>query len=144
MQLINEEEGGIHKRYASPLLRDRTTQQQKHSSAVAGVTQSASAGSQLVTVGPTPIVPMERTSSILPAQRAPADRSLESVLQASQQQVNAIETMLKGMDVSEKNDLSSGRTNGKDQGDKLHRYFFITNIYECILALFYIALHLCT
>ena len=87
---------------------------------------------------------MEKTGRILTTQKEPSGRVLESVLQASQQQVNAIETMLKGMDVSEKNDLSSGRTNGKDQGDKLHRYFFITNIYECILALFYIALHLCT
>ena len=84
---------------------------------MSGGTQSASAGSQLVTFGSTPIVPMEKTGNVLTTQRAPSDRSLESVLQASQQQVNAIETMLKGMDVLEKNDLSSTRTNVKDQGD---------------------------
>eukprot|EP00250_Pteridium_aquilinum_P029698 c39971_g1_i1 orf=592-5070(-) len=114
-RLINEEEGGIHKRYASPSLRgDRSAHQMKHSSTG---TQSASAGSQLVSFGTTPIVAMDRTAgSLLTNQKAPSERSLESVLQASQQQVNAIETMLKGMDILEKSDVPSIRSNGKDQG----------------------------
>lgn len=112
-RLINEEEGGLHKRYASPSLRDRSAHQMKHSSTG---TQSASAGSQLVSFGTTPIVAMDRTGSSLTNNKAPSERSLESVLQASQQQVNAIETMLKGMDILEKSDLSSLRSNGKEHG----------------------------
>ncbi|MCO5575783.1 hypothetical protein L7F22_029588 [Adiantum nelumboides] len=112
-RLINEEEGGLHKRYASPSLRDRNAHQIKHSGTGS---QSASAGSQLVSFGTTPIVAMDRTGSLLPNNKPPSERSLESVLQASQQQVNAIETMLKGMDVLEKGDLASIRSNGKEQG----------------------------
>ncbi|KAH7302208.1 hypothetical protein KP509_23G060800 [Ceratopteris richardii] len=114
-RLINEEEGGLHKRYASPSFRDRSAHQMKHSSTVAG-TQSASAGSQLVSFGATPIVAMDRTGNLVTNSKASSERSLESVLQASQQQVNAIETMLKGMEILEKGDLSSTRTNGKEEG----------------------------
>lgn len=114
-RLINEEEGGLHKRYASPSLRDRSANQSRHSSAVSTSLQSASAGSQLASFGPTPIVAMDRTGSLPITQRQPSERSLESVLQASQQQVNAIESMLKGMDILEKADLSSSaRPNAKD------------------------------
>ncbi|KAH7387488.1 hypothetical protein KP509_16G025400 [Ceratopteris richardii] len=116
-RLIIEEEGGLHKRYASPSLRDLNTHQMKHSTIGAG-TQSASAGSQLVSFGATPIVAMDRTGSMITNSKAAPERSLESVLHASQQQVNAIETMLKGMDIVEKTDLST-RSNRKEQGADL-------------------------
>lgn len=118
-RLINEEEGGIYKRYASPSLRDWSGQQLRHSTAISTGVQSASAGSQLVSFGATPIVAMDRTVSLPRIQRP--ERSLETVLQA-QQQVNEIETMLKGIDILETEDSSfSTESNGKNQGGGSYR-----------------------
>ena len=133
--LLNEEDGGIHKRYTSPSLRDRGVQQQHHSTSATAGAQSASAGSQLVSLRSAPIVPMEKTGRILTTQKEPSGRVLESVLQASQQQVNAIETILEGMDMLEKNDLLSGQSNGKEQGNYFQRALWLLNVITVFLMI---------
>ncbi|KAF3777171.1 CLIP-associated protein [Nymphaea thermarum] len=98
-RIINEEDGGIHRRYASPSLRERGTQPPK------GALQS-STQSSLPGFGTSSIVAMDRTtglnsgaslfsgSQLLSQAKTvgkSSERSLESVLQASKQQVTAIE-----------------------------------------------------
>ncbi|KAG7014585.1 CLIP-associated protein [Cucurbita argyrosperma subsp. argyrosperma] len=106
-RLINEEDGGIHRRHASPSLRDRGTMMSLNS--------QPSTGSSLPGYGTSAIVAMDRSSSlssgtslssgILSQSKTSGDgpdRSLESVLHSSKQKVSAIESMLRGLDLSEK------------------------------------------
>ncbi|XP_031483143.1 CLIP-associated protein isoform X1 [Nymphaea colorata] len=117
-RIINEEDGGIHRRYASPTLRERGVQQMH------GLTQR-SAQSNVPGFGTSSIVAMDRStnlpsgasllsgSQLLSQAKAAGrgtERSLESVLQASKQQVTAIESMLKGLDFSEKCNLAKRST----------------------------------
>lgn len=106
-QLINEEDGGIHRRHASPSVRDRGPMMSLNS--------QPSTGSSLPGYGTSAIVAMDRSSSLssgtslssglLSQSKTSVDgseRSLESVLHSSKQKVNAIESMLRGLDLSEK------------------------------------------
>ncbi|XVF21452.1 hypothetical protein REPUB_Repub12eG0091600 [Reevesia pubescens] len=107
-RIINEEDGGMHRRHASPSLRDRNVQM--------SFTSQTSATSNLPGYGTSAIVAMDRTSSLSSgtslssglnlSQSKPlgkgAERTLESVLHASKQKVSAIESMLRGLDISEK------------------------------------------
>ncbi|XP_071721566.1 CLIP-associated protein-like [Rutidosis leptorrhynchoides] len=105
-RIINDEDGGMHRRHASPLLRDRNPQ-------TAHNTQNT-ASSNLSGYGTSAIVAMDRNAS-LPSVSAAShssglyssqpkstnkstERSLESVLHSSKQKVSAIESMLKGLD----------------------------------------------
>ncbi|XP_020529249.1 CLIP-associated protein isoform X2 [Amborella trichopoda] len=125
-RIINEEDGGIHRRYASPSLRERGVQQLR-------VPSQPPALSNLPGYGTSAIVAMDRSASIaasgpslssgsaLVSQMKPqgkgTERSLESVLQASKQQVSAIESMLRGLDISEKqNSLSTSCPSSLDLG----------------------------
>ncbi|EOX94109.1 hypothetical protein QUC31_004416 [Theobroma cacao] len=112
-RIINEEDGGMHRRHASPSLRDRNIQMPFSS--------QTSAPSNLPGYGTSAIVAMDRTSSLssgtslssglILSQSKPlgkgAERTLESVLHASKQKVSAIESMLRGLDISEKQRSSS-------------------------------------
>nr|GMD73114.1 CLIP-associated protein-like [Ipomoea batatas] len=105
-RIINDEDGGIHKRHASPF-RDRSLRT---------VTPQTSASSHRPGSGTSAIVAMDRTASLptatslssglLLSQMKPVatgtTRSLESVLHASKQKVSAIESLLKGRDASGK------------------------------------------
>lgn len=106
-RLINEEDGGIHRRHASPSVRDRGPMMSLNS--------QPSTGSSLPGYGTSAIVAMDRSSSLssgtslssglLSQSKTSVDgseRSLESVLHSSKQKVNAIESMLRGLDLSEK------------------------------------------
>ncbi|XVF32272.1 hypothetical protein REPUB_Repub17cG0067600 [Reevesia pubescens] len=107
-RIINEEDGGMHRRHASPSLRDRNVQM--------SFTSQTSATSNPPGYGTSAIVAMDRTSSLSSgtslssglnlSQSKPlakgAERTLESVLHASKQKVSAIESMLRGLDISEK------------------------------------------
>ncbi|XP_022758590.1 CLIP-associated protein-like isoform X2 [Durio zibethinus] len=107
-RIINEEDGGMHRRHASPSLYDRNIQM--------SFTSQTSAASNLPGYGMSAIVAMDRTSSLLSgtslssglnlsrskALGKGAERTLESVLHASKQKVSAIESMLRGLDISEK------------------------------------------
>ncbi|OIT06900.1 clip-associated protein [Nicotiana attenuata] len=110
-RIINEEDGGIHKRHASPSVRERSSQ--------FSLSSQTSASSHLPGYGTSAIVAMDRSanlssgtslsSGLLLPQAKPVgvERSLESVLHASKQKVSAIENLLKGLDVSERSRSSS-------------------------------------
>ncbi|KAH0660402.1 hypothetical protein KY289_029150 [Solanum tuberosum] len=109
-RIINEEDGGIHKRHTSPSVRERSS----HFSLA-----SQTSTSHLPGYGTSAIVSMDRSanlssgtslsSGLLLPQAKPVgvERSLESVLHASKQKVSAIENLLKGLDVSERRRSSS-------------------------------------
>uniref|UniRef100_A0A2N9HLU7 TOG domain-containing protein n=1 Tax=Fagus sylvatica TaxID=28930 RepID=A0A2N9HLU7_FAGSY len=120
-RIINEEDGGIHRRHASPSIRDR--------GAPTSFTSQSSAPSNLSGYGTSAIVAMDRSSSLqsgtslssgLLSQAKPlgkgTERSLESVLHASKQKVSAIESMLRGLDLSEKHNSSTLRSSSLDLG----------------------------
>ncbi|EFJ10591.1 hypothetical protein SELMODRAFT_127796 [Selaginella moellendorffii] len=121
-KLLNEEDGSVPKRYTSP-----TRERGHHLRNSASVTVN--------TVVPPPTTQLDRSvnssmsGNFLNHRRSAeqlAERNLENVLQASQQQVNAIETMLKGMDVPDKAVVSTtARLIGKDPGSFL---FLTANI----------------
>ncbi|KAK2455175.1 CLIP-associated protein [Trifolium repens] len=115
-RLINEEDGGKHRRHASPSVRDRS-----------GPTSSTP---NLTGYGTSAIIAMDRSSSlssgtsmssgVLLSQAKPlgkgTERSLESVLHASKQKVSAIESMLRGLDLSNKHNSSALRSSSLDLG----------------------------
>ncbi|KAJ9176533.1 hypothetical protein P3X46_011836 [Hevea brasiliensis] len=120
-RIINEEDGGLHRRHASPSLRDRSAQ--------LSFASQASTPSNLPGYGTSAIVAMDRTSSLssgtslssgLVSQARTlgrgAERSLESVLHASKQKVTAIESMLRGLEVSDKQNPSALRSSSLDLG----------------------------
>ncbi|OIV92110.1 hypothetical protein TanjilG_27265 [Lupinus angustifolius] len=120
-RLINEEDGGIHRRHASPSVRDR--------GAAMSLPSQASASSYLPGYGTSAIVAMDRSSSLSSGISISSgvrlsqtkslgegtERSLESVLHASKQKVTAIESMLRGLDFSDKPN-SSRRPSSLDLG----------------------------
>ncbi|KAM1346287.1 hypothetical protein ACFX13_036353 [Malus domestica] len=118
-RLINEEDGGVHRRHASPSVRDRGVSH----------TPQLSATSNLPGYGTSAIVAMDRSSSLSTGNSISSglllsqakslgkgtERSLESVLHASKQKVSAIESMLRGLDLSEKHN-STLRSSSLDLG----------------------------
>ncbi|CAA2934086.1 CLIP-associated isoform X1 [Olea europaea subsp. europaea] len=112
-RVINDEDGGMHRRHASPSLRERNSQ--------TSLASQKSAPSNISGYGTSAIVAMDRSASLssgtslsaglLLSQTKsvgkPTDRSLESMLHASKQKVTAIESMLRGLDISEKSRSSS-------------------------------------
>ncbi|KAJ8749496.1 hypothetical protein K2173_025691 [Erythroxylum novogranatense] len=121
-RLINEEDGGLHRRHASPSLRDRSSQM--------SFASQASAPSNLHGYGTSAIIAMDRTSSLSSGNSLSSglllsqakslgkgsERSLESVLHSSKQKVTAIESMLRGLEVSDKQNPSSLRSSSLDLG----------------------------
>ncbi|KAL8092909.1 CLIP-associated protein-like [Apium graveolens] len=106
-RLINDEDGGMHRRHASPALRDRSSQMSTNS--------QTSVSSTLPGYGTSAIVAMDRKASVTSGPSFSSglfssqvsvgkttEHSLESVLNASKQKVTAIESMLRGLDISEK------------------------------------------
>ncbi|KAK7396474.1 hypothetical protein VNO78_17508 [Psophocarpus tetragonolobus] len=120
-RLINEEDGGIHRRHASPSIRDR--------GALTSLSSQASAPSNLPGYGTSAIVAMDRSSSISSGTSISSgillsqakslnkgtERSLESMLHSSKQKVSAIESMLRGLDSTDKHN-SSLRSTSLDLG----------------------------
>ncbi|GAV63851.1 HEAT domain-containing protein/CLASP_N domain-containing protein [Cephalotus follicularis] len=120
-RIINEEDGGLHRRHASPSLRDRSAQMSH--------TSQTSNPSNIPGYGTSAIVAMDRSSTLSTGTSLSSgmhlsqskslgkvtDRSLESVLHASKQKVTAIESMLRGLDVSDKNS-STLRSSSLDLG----------------------------
>ncbi|PRQ25613.1 putative CLASP domain, TOG domain-containing protein [Rosa chinensis] len=121
-RLINEEDGGIHRRHASPSVRDRGTP--------VSFTPQPSASANLPGYGTSAIVAMDRSSSLssgtsfssgLHLSQAKShgkgtERSLESVLHASKQKVSAIESMLRGLELSDRHNSSTLRSSSLDLG----------------------------
>ncbi|KAH6809970.1 CLIP-associated protein [Perilla frutescens var. frutescens] len=112
-RVINDEDGGMHRRHASPSIRERSSNM--------SFASHTSAHSNIPGYGTSAIVAMDRsaslssgtslTSGLLLSQAKSmgkgAERSLESVLHSSKQKVTAIESMLRGLDTSEKSRSSS-------------------------------------
>ncbi|XXG42694.1 hypothetical protein AAC387_Pa01g2909 [Persea americana] len=121
-RVINEEDGGVHRRYASPSLRERGVQLPR--------TQSHTPASNLPGYSTSAIVAMDRSTSIASGTSLSsgsllsqtktvgkgAERSLESVLHSSKEKVSAIESMLRGLDMSEKLHSSATRSTSLDLG----------------------------
>ncbi|XP_027093801.1 CLIP-associated protein isoform X1 [Coffea arabica] len=111
-RIINDEDGGIHRRHASPSVRERSL----HMSFT-----SHSSASNLPGYGTSAIVAMDRSTSLSSgtsissglflsqskSSSKSTERSLESVLNASKEKVTAIESMLRGLNLSEKSRSSS-------------------------------------
>ncbi|KAL8254487.1 hypothetical protein R6Q59_032708 [Mikania micrantha] len=105
-RIVNDEDSGIRRRHASPSLRERNPPTSLN-------THNPSSSSSLVGYGTSAIVAMDRNASLLSAASHSSElfssqsksisngteRSLESVLHASNQKVTAIETMLRGIDL---------------------------------------------
>ncbi|XP_010467930.1 PREDICTED: CLIP-associated protein [Camelina sativa] len=120
-RVINEEDGGIHRRHASPSVRERHSQPSF---------PQTSAPSNLPGYGTSAIVAMDRSSNLstggslssglLLSQSKDvskgSERSLESVLQSSKQKVSAIESMLRGLHVSDRQNPAALRSSSLDLG----------------------------
>ncbi|XP_073139605.1 CLIP-associated protein-like isoform X3 [Henckelia pumila] len=103
-RVINDEDGGMHRRHASPSIRERGSNMP--------FTSQTSLPSNIPGYGISAIVAMDRSGSIPSGISLPSglllsqaksagkvtERSLESVLHSSKQKVTAIESMLKGVD----------------------------------------------
>ncbi|WCJ38160.1 CLIP-associated protein [Euphorbia peplus] len=119
-RIVNEEDGGLHRRHASPSVRDRGAQLSF---------THASTTSNLPGYGTSAIVAMDRTSSLSSGVSVSSgllsqakslnkgtERSLESVLHASKQKVTAIESMLRGLEISDRQNPSALRSSSLDLG----------------------------
>ncbi|XP_048138801.1 CLIP-associated protein-like isoform X1 [Rhodamnia argentea] len=119
---IHEEDGSIHRRHASPSVRDRSLQMPSN--------PHMSAQTNLAGYGTSAIVAMDRSASLTSGTSLSSglllsqtkslgkgsERTLESVLHSSKQKVTAIESMLRGLDVSEKHNPSALRSSSLDLG----------------------------
>lgn len=107
----------MHKRYSSPSLRERGVQFSR--------APSQSMSTCMPGYGTSAIIAMDKTSSIssvtslVPKSKSlgkNSERSLESVLHASKQKVLAIESLLKGIGMSDKQNLATARSTSLDLG----------------------------
>ncbi|KAJ8616826.1 hypothetical protein MRB53_036198 [Persea americana] len=122
-RLMNEEDGGANKRYASPSFRERGRQLPR--------TRAQTHATNLSGYGTSAIVAMDRSATI--AQRTAlssgslflaqpklsekgTERSLESMLHASKQKVTAIESMLRAVNISEKLNSAATHSSSLDLG----------------------------
>uniref|UniRef100_A0A803LAG8 TOG domain-containing protein n=1 Tax=Chenopodium quinoa TaxID=63459 RepID=A0A803LAG8_CHEQI len=119
-RIINEEDGGLHRRHASPSVRERNVPN----------TPQSSASLNMPGYGTSAIVAMDKTATL--SSRASvssgmllsqsksldkgSDRSLESVLNSSKEKVSAIESLLRGLDLSSKHNSSTIRSSSLDLG----------------------------
>lgn len=112
LQVINDEDGGILKKYGHSTVHDThqfrnstglPTLATSHSTTSSGLSYSSN-GLQTASMNGYNTNPVSRLSSTVLQRKSSEgahERSLQSVLQASQQQVNAIESMLKGVSVDD-------------------------------------------
>ncbi|KAL6903536.1 hypothetical protein ACP4OV_004349 [Aristida adscensionis] len=121
-RIINDEDGGVHKRYASPSLRERVAPPSR--------APSHASGTNIPGYGTSAIVAMDKSAAISSDSSLPSnnlrlsqsktigrssERSLESVLNSSKEKVSAIESLLKGVSMSDRN-FSSARSTSLDLG----------------------------
>lgn len=122
LQTINDEDG-VHKRYASPSLREKVLQPSR--------TSSHASGTHMPGYGTSAIVAMDKSAAISSDSSLPSnhlrlsqskttsrvsDRSLESVLSSSKEKVSAIESLLKGVSISDRQNFSVARSTSLDLG----------------------------
>ncbi|KAM0904238.1 hypothetical protein ACQ4PT_018122 [Festuca glaucescens] len=119
---INDEDG-VHKRYASPSLRERVVQPSRASSHAGGTHMPGYATSAIVAMDKNAAISSDsslssnnlRLSHSKTTSRI-SERSLESVLNSSKEKVSAIESLLKGASISDRQNLSVARSTSLDLG----------------------------
>ncbi|XP_018676209.2 CLIP-associated protein [Musa acuminata AAA Group] len=121
-RIINEEDGGLHKRYASPSLRERGVQL-THAPSRTTITSVTGYGTSA-------IVAMDKSATVSTGTSLSSasflsqsktlgkntERTLETVLHSSKQKVSAIESLLKGVSLLGKQNFSSARSTSLDLG----------------------------
>ncbi|XP_074555696.1 CLIP-associated protein-like [Curcuma longa] len=119
-RMLNEENGGMHRRYSSPSLLEK--------GGPLSHAPSQSMSTSMPGYGTSAIVAMDKTSAILSGTSVSSsslvskskslgknsERSLQSVLHASKQKVLAIEGLLKGDSMSEKKTLAAACSTSLD------------------------------
>ncbi|KAL5213292.1 hypothetical protein ABZP36_024139 [Zizania latifolia] len=120
---INDEDGGMHKRYPSPSLREKGAQLSRVSSHASGTHFAGYNTSAIVAMDKSAALSSESSlssSSFLLSQSKTigrsTERSIESVLSSSKQKVSAIESLLKGVSMSGRQNFSAMRSTSLDLG----------------------------
>ncbi|KAF8704181.1 hypothetical protein HU200_031676 [Digitaria exilis] len=121
-RIINDEDGGVHKRYASPSLRDRVVQPSRAPSHGSGTHVPGYGTSAIVAMDKSAAISSDSTFSSNSLRLSQSktigrssERSLESVLNSSKEKVSAIESLLKGVSISGQN-FSAARSTSLDLG----------------------------
>jgi CLIP-associating protein 1/2 len=121
-RIINDEDGGVHKRYASPSLRDRVAQPSRAPSHASGTLVPGYGTSAIVAMDKSAAISSDSSfssNSLWLSQSKTigrsSERSLESVLNSSKEKVSAIESLLKGVSISGQN-FSTARSTSLDLG----------------------------
>ncbi|XP_042488776.1 CLIP-associated protein-like [Macadamia integrifolia] len=121
-RIINDEDGGMPRRFASPSLRERGAPLSRAPSQTTTSNLPGYATSAIVAMDRSASLPSgaSLSSGLLLSQSKSVgkgtERSLESVLHASKQKVTAIESMLRGLDFSDKHNSSIVRSASLDLG----------------------------
>ncbi|XP_042422440.1 CLIP-associated protein-like [Zingiber officinale] len=116
-RLLNEENGGMHKRYSSPSLRERGAQFSRAPSQSTSICMPGYGTSAIVAMDKSSVI--SSGTSLVPKSKSlgkNSERSLESVLHASKQKVLAIESLLKGIGMSDKQNFATARSTSLDLG----------------------------
>ncbi|KAG6483908.1 hypothetical protein ZIOFF_060694 [Zingiber officinale] len=117
VMLLNEENGGMHKRYSSPSLRERGAQFSRAPSQSTSICMPGYGTSAIVAMDKSSVI--SSGTSLVPKSKSlgkNSERSLESVLHASKQKVLAIESLLKGIGMSDKQNFATARSTSLDLG----------------------------
>uniref|UniRef100_A0A453P3F0 TOG domain-containing protein n=1 Tax=Aegilops tauschii subsp. strangulata TaxID=200361 RepID=A0A453P3F0_AEGTS len=120
-RIINDEDGGMHKRYPSSL-HEKGAQLSRSSSHASGTHLTGYSTSSIVAMDKGATISSESSlpSSMLLLQSKAtgrhAERSIESVLSSSKQKVSAIESLLKGVGISGRQNFSAVRSTSLDLG----------------------------
>ncbi|CAM0945231.1 unnamed protein product [Alopecurus aequalis] len=121
-RIISDEDGGMHKRYPSSSLHEKGVQLSRASSHASGTHLTGYSTSSIVAMDKGAAVSSESSlpSSILLSQSKVtgrhSERSIESVLSSSKQKVSAIESLLKGVGISGRQNFSAVRSTSLDLG----------------------------
>ncbi|XP_062185862.1 CLIP-associated protein-like isoform X1 [Phragmites australis] len=122
-RIINDEDGGVHKRYASPSLRDRVVQPSRASSHASGTHMPGYGTSAIVAMDKSAAISSDSSFSSNSLRLSQSktigrssERSLESVLNSSKEKVSAIESLLKGISISDRQNFSAARSTNFDLG----------------------------
>lgn len=131
----------MHRKYASPSLHERSSQLPRSQPLVPSSVHGYGISSIVAMDKGTSLQSGASTTSISGASISSdsllvahtkqvgqsTERSLESVLHASKQKVTAIESMLKGLNLSERANLSSTRSTSLDLG--INNFFVNLNVW---------------
>ncbi|VAI47209.1 unnamed protein product [Triticum turgidum subsp. durum] len=139
-RIINDEDGGMHKRYPSSL-HEKGAQLSRSSSHASGTHLTGYGTSSIVAMDKGAAISSESSlsSSMLLSQSKAtgrhAERSIESVLSSSKQKVSAIESLLKGVGISGRQNFSAVRSTSLDLVQELILHPLVILIYRLLRLL---------